>query len=139
MQTVDDGSDQDYDSHIMVWQLARVNPNSPAATATDRPRRVAAAGNGNGGGGGDFPDIVVEEAEEAANSLASSSLDLGPTPGSGIITADGSESGGDEAKDEPAGSSPPASAAAWNDQIESMLNNVAAREDIAAVEVTSCS
>ena len=65
---MDDGSDQDYDSHIMVWQLpcvdaAKVNKNSNSSNC---------------------PEIVVEAAEEAAadaasaNSLASSSLDLVP-------------------------------------------------------------
>ena len=64
--TVDDGSDQDYDSHIMVWQLPCVD---------------GGGGGGDKGKGRPFPDIVVEAAEEAGNagdSLASSSLDLVP-------------------------------------------------------------
>ena len=64
---MDDGSDQDYDSHIMVWQLPCVD----GAKISNK--------NSNCN-----PEIVVEAAEEAAadaasaNSLASSSLDLVP-------------------------------------------------------------
>ena len=66
---MDDGSDQDYDSHIMVWQL-------PCVDGT----KIVNAKSGNNS----CPEIVVEAAEEAAadaasaNSLASSSLDLVP-------------------------------------------------------------
>ena len=59
---MDDGSDQDYDSHIMVWQLPCV----------DEGAKVNKNSNSN-----NCPEIVVEAAEEA-NSLASSSLDLVP-------------------------------------------------------------
>ena len=66
---MDDGSDQDYDSHIMVWQLPCVD---------------GAKVNKGGCSNNCNPEIVVEAAEEAAadaasaNSLASSSLDLVP-------------------------------------------------------------
>ena len=68
---MDDGSDQDYDSHIMVWQLPCVD----GAKITNAK---------SGGTSNCNPEIVVEAAEEAAadaasaNSLASSSLDLVP-------------------------------------------------------------
>ena len=77
---MDDGSDQDYDSHIMVWQL-------PCVDGT----KIVNAKSGNNS----YPEIVVEAAEEAAadagsaNSLASSSLDLVPVSkerlGSGLL------------------------------------------------------
>ena len=66
---MDDGSDQDYDSHIMVWQLPCVADGAKV---------------NKGSGNNCNPEIVVEAAEEAAadaasaNSLASSSLDLVP-------------------------------------------------------------
>ena len=76
---MDDGSDQDYDSHIMVWQLPCVD----GAKISNKN-----SNNCN-------PEIVVEAAEEAAadaasaNSLASSSLDLVPVSkerlGSGLL------------------------------------------------------
>ena len=65
---MDDGSDQDYDSHIMVRQLPCVVDGAKISNKNS---------NCN-------PEIVVEAAEEAAadaasaNSLASSSLDLVP-------------------------------------------------------------
>jgi hypothetical protein len=139
--TVDDGSDQDHDSHIMVWQLPCVNSSNVGGHNyyPDSPRRIP--------GGGNFPEIVVETAEEADNSLTSSSLDLGPTPGSGIMTADGSESGGDDQDEfdgeaaaeaaEVVGVSIDEGISAWNDQIESMLNNPAARVNVEVTVVSA--
>lgn len=119
----------------MVWQLPCVNSSNVGGHNyyPDSPRRIP--------GGGNFPEIVVETAEEAANSLTSSSLDLGPTPGSGIMTADGSESGGDDQDEfeavEAVGGSIDQGISAWNDQIESMLNNPAARVNVEVTVVSA--
>ncbi len=71
---VEDGTEHDYDSHIMVWQLA-VQQTTTAASAHAREplRRLPPA--------------------SASSSLRSSSLGLGPTPGSNLALDSQSEYG----------------------------------------------
>lgn len=130
---MDDGSDQDYDSHIMVWQLPVVteNPSEVPRPPTSEPRSVAAS-------------------EADRSSRASSSLDLGPTPGSGIMTADSEsdletasehtlEEGppSKESSSEPP--QPPVSLTKWSADVESMLDHGSLPQEAleAASEVAS--
>ncbi|CAB4062458.1 SPAG9 [Lepeophtheirus salmonis] len=63
---VDDGSDQDYDSHMMVWQLPKVKFILSKES--------------------DSVSIKSSSAESVLNSWESNSIGLGPTPGSGVVT-----------------------------------------------------
>ena len=113
--SVDDGSDQDYDSHIMVWQLPRVSPGAPAADANAIPQSK-------------LPPLL----SPTGSSMTSSSVDLGPTPGSGVVTVDSSDerdpavspglpdSFVEEATEETAGGD---SYSNWNKDVESLMNN----------------
>ncbi len=117
---VDDGSDQDYDSHIMVWQLPVAESGggrhamAPPALSATTPTSVRTNGS----------------------SRTSSSLDLaGPTPGSGVVTAD-SDDDPAGAGGEPIELGVDAAAAAedengacdsyanWNRDVQSMLDRV---------------
>ncbi len=107
MFLVDDGSDQDYDSHIMVWQLPIVPPDTITTTTS-----------------------TTSDTTDHKESRPASSLDLGPTPGSGVITVDsdddkdvselpenfGNDSGNDSYKN-------------WNKDVESLLQHVAVNKD----------
>jgi hypothetical protein len=73
---VEDGTEHDYDSHIMVWQLA-VQQTSPAASAHARE-----------------PLRRLPPASASSSLRSSSSLGLGPTPGSNLALDSQSEYGG---------------------------------------------
>ncbi len=110
---VDDGSDQDYDSHIMVWQLpcseARPPTNQPPMTTNPTNQTLSIA---------------------TPTSTTSSSIDLAAhTPGSGVVTVD--SDGDDEREDQSvielavdAAESACDSYANWNKDVQSMLDRV---------------
>jgi hypothetical protein len=80
---VEDGTEHDYDSHIMVWQLAVQQTSSAASAHAREPlRRLPPA------------------SASSSLSLRSSSLGLGPTPGSNLALDSQSEYGGLESDQE---------------------------------------
>ena len=93
---MDDGSDHDHDSHIMVWQVrdqhqncnfVRDDPNAAAAAEDSVDKKEASAS----------PQLsnntlnVKADLESRYSRSSTSSVDLGPAPGSGLVTADASE------------------------------------------------
>ena len=90
---MDDGSDHDHDSHIMVWQVRDQHQNcnfvrdDPNATADSVDKKEASAS----------PQLsnntlnVKADLESRYSRSSTSSVDLGPAPGSGLVTADASE------------------------------------------------
>lgn len=116
MFLVDDGSDQDYDSHIMVWQLPIVPPDAIVTTTSS-----------------DTTDHnVTTTTTKDHESRASSSLDLGPTPGSGVITVDSDDDHDDEMSKLPenfGNDSGNDSYKNWNKDVESLLQHVAVSND----------
>ena len=82
---VDDGSDHDHDSHIMVWQVREDQVESTGKLEVDsRSSRASSSSVAT-----DHHHTKLEV--ESRSSRGSSSVDLGPAPGSGLITADASE------------------------------------------------
>ena len=90
---MDDGSDHDHDSHIMVWQVRDQHQNcnfvrdDPNATVDSVDKKEASAS----------PQLsnntlnVKADLESRYSRSSTSSVDLGPAPGSGLVTADASE------------------------------------------------
>ncbi len=115
---VDDGSDQDFDSHIMVWQL-------PVLSEYFNRRMASFKG-------------MRKVPKSHASSRTSSSLDLGPTPGSGIVTVDSDGDGGEEGEGEEVGqdalqeqesTEAEDSYSNWTRDVQSMINNVSKLSD----------
>lgn len=112
VHSVDDGSDHDHDSHIMVWQV-QDDPNPPEPTNTQQ----------------NFSKVEVE----SRSSRGSSSVDLGPAPGSGLVTTDASEASDTEKSIdrqlslgmEMTESMTASSLMQFNKDVESMMENVA--------------
>jgi len=131
---VEDGTEHDFDSHIMVWHLTGGSGSeSPAARS--------------------IPSLASSAASLRPASASSSSIELGPTPGSGVgLDSPAQSSIGEEDEDESdaetvqpdgAGSSSVASRRSssfrltaqqpeietatdplqWNREVESMINN----------------
>jgi hypothetical protein len=73
---VEDGTEHDYDSHIMVWQLAVQQTSSAALAPAREPLRR------------------LPPASASSSLRSSSSLGLGPTPGSNLALDSQSEYGG---------------------------------------------
>ena len=120
--SVDDGSDQDYDSHIMVWQLPKVS-ELPLEKSGKLPKMAPLTKTDSNKTGG-------------VDSRTSSSLDLGPTPGSGILTVDSDDDTetNSELPDSFGNQSeaPNDSYTNWNKDVESLLNNVDKAEEALA-------
>ena len=118
---MDDGSDQDYDSHIMVWQLPKVAGDAIKKALEGTALAAEQLSN----------PVRVQAAVSQTTSRASSSLDLGlPTPGSGVVTADSENDdngGGEGLPDSFEPLDPPTAADSytnWNKDVQSLLNNV---------------
>ena len=90
---MDDGSDHDHDSHIMVWQVrdqhqncnfVRDDPNAAAAADSVDKKEASPQLSNN-------TLNVKADLESRYSRSSTSSVDLGPAPGSGLVTADASE------------------------------------------------
>ena len=121
---VDDGSDEDHDSHIMVWQLPIVSEEQLLAVREQQQQQQLE---------------VVHSCKNSQSSRASSSLDFGPTPGSGVQTlADSddddddddkrvrSEAGAEALPETFVESGGADSYSNWNKDVESMLHHISA-------------
>ena len=125
---MDDGTEDDYDSHIMVWQVA--DQGVPPALSLSSLSSMTSASS-----------LLLSPTEATRNPSTHSSIELGPTPGSGMALDSQSEDahffGSDTDSETPAPSlhlpetqplpqpyyEPPVEALAWSDDVESMLNN----------------
>ena len=125
---MDDGTEDDYDSHIMVWQVA--DQGAPPALSNSLSSITSAS------------SLLLSPTEPIRNPSTHSSIELGPTPGSGMALDSQSEDahffGSDTDSETPAPSlhlpetsspplpqpyHPPVEPLAWSDDVESMLNN----------------
>ena len=92
---MDDGSDHDHDSHIMVWQVRDQHQN--CNFVRDDPNAAAAADSVDKKEASASPQLsnntlnVKADLESRYSRSSTSSVDLGPAPGSGLVTADASE------------------------------------------------
>ena len=92
---MDDGSDHDHDSHIMVWQVRDQHQN--CNFVRDDPYAAAAADSVDKKEASASPQLsnntlnVKADLESRYSRSSTSSVDLGPAPGSGLVTADASE------------------------------------------------
>ena len=71
---VDDGSDHDHDSHIMVWQVRDKQDSNPEPAPSNLD-----------------PPTNKLEVESRSSRGSSSTVDLGPAPGSGLTTSENSD------------------------------------------------
>ena len=89
MYLVDDGSDHDHDSHIMVWQVRDQQQNCNFV------REIDEESNNKTKSKSSSPELAPKynkiEVESRSSRASTSSVDLGPTPGSGLVTTDASE------------------------------------------------
>merc|ERR1719229_404589 len=75
---VDDGTEDDYDSHIMVWQVADDQGVPPALSSSLSSITSASS-------------LLLSPTEPIRNPSTHSSIELGPTPGSGMALDSQSE------------------------------------------------
>ena len=90
---MEDGSEHDHDSHIMVWQVrdqqqncnfVRDDPNADIVDKKDESSESPPQLSNN-------TLNVKVDLESRYSRSSTSSVDLGPAPGSGLVTADASE------------------------------------------------
>ena len=87
MYLVDDGSDHDHDSHIMVWQVRDQQQNCNFIREIDEEDNNKKSKSSSP----EPPKYNKIEVESRSSRASTSSVDLGPTPGSGLVTTDASE------------------------------------------------
>ena len=114
---VEDGTEHDYDSHIMVWNLAGGSATTTNPSSGQPPVPPSTS------------SLSSSSVSLRPLSAGSSSLELGPTPGSGLdldtsrshsaVTDSGSEDVADDLTTIETGTDP----LAWSREVERMMNN----------------